>query len=37
MTEADLRETQAGKIVVTPGCDLKSPHELWSDPIGPKH
>ena len=32
MTEADLRETKAGKIVVKPGCDLKSPHELWSDP-----
>ena len=29
MTEADLRETKAGKIVVKPGCDLKSPHELW--------
>jgi hypothetical protein len=33
MTEADLRETTAGKIVVKPGCDLKSPHELWSDPV----
>ncbi|MFG2359169.1 hypothetical protein [Streptomyces sp. NPDC048521] len=32
MTEADLRETKAGKIVVKPGCDMKSPHELWSDP-----
>jgi hypothetical protein len=32
MNEADLRETIAGKIVVKPGCDLKSPHELWSDP-----
>ncbi|UBU13238.1 TIR domain-containing protein [Nonomuraea gerenzanensis] len=32
MTEADLRETTAGKIVVKPGCDMKSPHELWSDP-----
>ncbi|MGW4434604.1 hypothetical protein ACWELO_02250 [Streptomyces sp. NPDC004596] len=32
MTEADLRETEAGKIVVKPGCDMKSPHELWSDP-----
>ncbi|NKQ27061.1 hypothetical protein [Streptomyces galbus] len=34
MAEADLRETAAGRIVVKPGCDLKSPHELWSDPAG---
>ena len=33
MTEADLRETKAGRIVVKPGCDLKSPHEPWSDPV----
>ncbi|MGW0854488.1 hypothetical protein [Streptomyces sp. NPDC002690] len=33
MNEADLRETRAGRIVVKPGCDLKSPHELWSDPV----
>jgi hypothetical protein len=32
MNEADLQETKAGKIVVKPGCDMKSPHELWSDP-----
>ncbi|EMF28532.1 hypothetical protein H114_13436 [Streptomyces gancidicus BKS 13-15] len=32
MAEADLRETVAGNIVVKPGCDLKSPHALWSDP-----
>ncbi|MET9505962.1 hypothetical protein ABZY42_30265 [Streptomyces sp. NPDC006622] len=32
MTEADLRETEAGRIVVKPGCDMKSPHDLWSDP-----
>lgn len=32
MNEADLRETKAGKIVVKPGCDMKSPHELWSGP-----
>ena len=32
MNEADLRETKAGKIVVKPGCDMKSLHELWSDP-----
>ncbi|MEU3507571.1 hypothetical protein ABZ733_06535 [Streptomyces longwoodensis] len=34
MAEADLRETEAGRIVVRPGCDLKSPHALWSDPVG---
>ncbi|MER8098192.1 hypothetical protein [Streptomyces goshikiensis] len=33
MAEADLRETKAGKIVVKPGCDMKSPHALWSDPV----
>ncbi|MFY4721521.1 hypothetical protein [Streptomyces sp. LaBMicrA B280] len=33
MAEADVRETEAGRIVVKPGCDLKSPHELWSDPV----
>lgn len=33
MNEADLRETKTGKIVVKPGCDMKSPHELWSDPV----
>ncbi|MFD8432314.1 MULTISPECIES: hypothetical protein [Streptomyces] len=32
MTEADLRETSAGKIVVKPGFDMKSPHQLWSVP-----
>ncbi|MCF3962306.1 hypothetical protein [Streptomyces fuscigenes] len=32
MAEADLRETAAGRIVVKPGCDMKSPHRLWSDP-----
>ncbi|MFI6415691.1 hypothetical protein [Streptomyces sp. NPDC050585] len=32
MAAAEVRETQAGRIVVKPGCDLKSPHELWSDP-----
>jgi hypothetical protein len=32
MAEADARETKAGRIVVKPGFDLKSPHELWSDP-----
>ncbi|WP_399478115.1 hypothetical protein [Streptomyces sp. TRM68367] len=33
LQEADLRETKAGKIVVKPGCDMKSPHELRSDPV----
>jgi hypothetical protein len=33
MNEADLRETEAGRIVVRPGCDLKSAHDLWSDPV----
>ncbi|MFD4572688.1 hypothetical protein ACFWNK_06050 [Streptomyces sp. NPDC058417] len=33
MGEADLRETSAGRIVVKPGCDLKSPHALWADPV----
>ncbi|WP_431944976.1 hypothetical protein [Actinacidiphila sp. bgisy167] len=33
MAEADLRETAAGRIVVKPGCDMKSPHALWSDPV----
>ncbi|MGW9453981.1 hypothetical protein [Streptomyces sp. NPDC055632] len=32
MSEADLRETKAGKIVVKLGIDMKSRHELWSDP-----
>ncbi|MFD8316239.1 hypothetical protein [Kitasatospora purpeofusca] len=33
MTEAEVRETEAGRIVVKPGCDLKSPNPLWSDPV----
>ncbi|MFD6419030.1 hypothetical protein [Streptomyces sp. NPDC060194] len=33
MAEADVRETMAGRIVVKPGCDLKSPDPLWSDPV----
>ncbi|WP_399946057.1 hypothetical protein ACGH52_37440 [Streptomyces sp. BBFR25] len=32
MNEADVRETMAGKIVVKPGIDMKSPHALRSDP-----
>lgn len=35
MAEAELRETTGlpGKIVVKPGCDMKSSHALWSDPV----
>ncbi|MEU1514858.1 hypothetical protein ABZ490_22300 [Streptomyces sp. NPDC005811] len=33
MNEADLRETKAGRIVVKPVCEMKSPHEPWSDPV----
>lgn len=33
MAEADLRETEAGKIVVKPARDMKSPHELRSAPV----
>ncbi|SEB31387.1 hypothetical protein SAMN04490356_0428 [Streptomyces melanosporofaciens] len=33
MNDADLRETKAGRIVVKPGFDMKSPNELWSDPV----
>ncbi|MFH8442495.1 hypothetical protein ACH4D3_14870 [Streptomyces sp. NPDC018026] len=33
MTEADVRETEAGRIVVKPGRDMKSPHPLRSDPV----
>lgn len=32
MTEADVRETAAGRIVVKPGCNMKEPHPLWADP-----
>ncbi len=33
MTEADVRETAAGKIVVKPGCNMKAEHPLWADPV----
>jgi hypothetical protein len=33
MNEADLLETKAGKIVVKPGMDMKSPHHPSSDPV----
>ncbi|MBP0932635.1 hypothetical protein ACWCY1_28425 [Streptomyces goshikiensis] len=32
MNEADLQETKAGRIVVKPGIDMKSPRALWSSP-----
>jgi hypothetical protein len=31
-TETNLRETAAGRIVLTVGCDMKQPHPLWDDP-----
>ncbi|MGW6489351.1 hypothetical protein [Streptomyces sp. NPDC055056] len=33
MAAVEVRETEAGRIVVKPGCDLKSPNPLWSDPV----
>ncbi|MFC9816475.1 hypothetical protein ACFVJM_30945 [Streptomyces virginiae] len=33
MTEADFQETVAGRIVVRPGCNMKEPHPLWTDPV----
>ncbi|CUM43472.1 FIG01129959: hypothetical protein [Streptomyces venezuelae] len=33
MAEADRELTFAGNIVVKPGCDMKTPHLLWADPI----
>jgi hypothetical protein len=32
MADADRDLTWAGHIVVRPGCDMKTPHPLWSDP-----
>jgi hypothetical protein len=29
--DANLRETVAGKIVVSIGCDLRNDHDLWPD------
>lgn len=31
MTEANLYETAAGRIVLAPGCNMKQPHPLWDD------
>ncbi|GAA5035510.1 hypothetical protein [Streptomyces siamensis] len=33
MNETELRETEAGRIVVKPVSDMKSPPELRSDPV----
>ncbi len=33
MAEADRQLTWAGKIVIKPGCDMKTPHPLWADPV----
>lgn len=30
--EASLKETVAGKIVLSIGCNLRSDHQLWADP-----
>ncbi|MEU4878315.1 hypothetical protein [Streptomyces sp. NPDC021608] len=37
LTEAALYETVAGRIVLAPGCDLKTPHPLWADPARADH
>ncbi|NJQ05420.1 hypothetical protein [Streptomyces lonarensis] len=34
MAEAEVQETKAGRIVVKPACDMKSPRHLLSDPAG---
>ncbi|MFE5614116.1 hypothetical protein [Streptomyces sp. NPDC056524] len=31
MTDADVELTFAGRIVLKPGCDMKSPHPLWEN------
>lgn len=31
LAEANLRETAAGRIVLAPACDMKTPHLLWAD------
>jgi hypothetical protein len=33
MTDVDRALTWAGHIVVRPGCDMKTPHPLWADPV----
>lgn len=32
MADADRELTWAGHIVVKPGCDMKTEHQLWADP-----
>ncbi|MEU0831260.1 hypothetical protein [Streptomyces sp. NPDC005969] len=32
MADADRELTWNGRIVVRPGCDMKTPHQLWADP-----
>lgn len=32
MIDADRDLTWRGRIVVKPGCDMKTPHPLWDDP-----
>lgn len=32
MAEVDLLETANGHIVVKPGCNMKQPHPLWTNP-----
>lgn len=32
MADEDCRLTAAGRIVVKPGCDMKTEHPLWADP-----
>jgi hypothetical protein len=31
--EANLQQTAAGRIVLSVGCNMKSPHPLWADPV----
>ncbi|MEV6532842.1 hypothetical protein AB0M86_25180 [Streptomyces sp. NPDC051639] len=31
LAEAALYETAAGRIVLSPGCNMNQPHPLWSD------
>jgi len=33
MAQANWTETAAGRIVLAPGCDLKAPGLVWSDPL----
>ena len=31
--ETNLRETAAGRIVLSVGCNMKTAHPLWADPV----